>query len=455
MNETNQLLTEYREKGSEAAFGELVSRYIGLVYSSALRLAGGDVHLAEDISQNVFIDLARNAPKLSRESTLGGWLHRDTCFVASKILRTERRRAAREREAALMNLTPDHSEGNLRAIAPVLDDAINNLDSEDRSVILLRFFEQHDFRSIGAAIGSNEDAARMRVNRALQKLQLMLKRQGVAMSAAALGTALTVDAVSAAPVGLGVKIASAALVTGVKTGAATTAIKIMAITKTQSAIAGAVVAIAIATPLFLVHDAEIKSRAAQEIAAAHIQAATMADDNAALSNSLAATQAALDKRGQELARLRSTAQAANKKAKPASNKRAAASTPTPATPDPDKPQEPYWAPHGRDSRNLVTMLILYANEHHGQLPQNVEDLGAYSKGYELTGTNQFEIVYQGSLDAIKDRDETIIVRETQALRAPDGKWAKVYGFANGTAQLHEEINGDFSAYEKEHGLAAR
>src|SRR5690349_15495278 len=103
MNETNQLLADYAKKGSERAFGELVSRYIGLVYSSALRLAGGDAHLAEDISQNVFIDLARNAPKLSRESTLGGWLHRDTCFVASKILRTERRRAAREREAALMN----------------------------------------------------------------------------------------------------------------------------------------------------------------------------------------------------------------------------------------------------------------------------------------------------------------------------------------------------------------
>ena len=142
---------------------------------------------------------------------LGGWLHRDTCFVAGKILRTERRRAAREREAALMNSTPDHSEANLRSIAPVLDDAINNLDAEDRTAILLRFFEQHDFRTIGAALGSNEDAARMRVNRALQKLHLTLKRQGVSMSAAALGTALAAEAVSAAPVGSRqIKVASAA-----------------------------------------------------------------------------------------------------------------------------------------------------------------------------------------------------------------------------------------------------
>jgi hypothetical protein len=82
MSETSQLLAEYVDNGSETAFRELVSRYIGLVYSSALRMAGGDAHLAEDICQTVFIDLARNASKLSRDSALGGWLHRNACFVA-------------------------------------------------------------------------------------------------------------------------------------------------------------------------------------------------------------------------------------------------------------------------------------------------------------------------------------------------------------------------------------
>src|SRR5262249_35008745 len=109
MTESQQLLADYAATGSESAFRELLSRYVNLVYSTALRRVDGDTHAAEDITQTVFFDLSRNARKLSRESLLGGWLHRHTCFVAAKSRRGERRRQAREREAALMNATPDHS----------------------------------------------------------------------------------------------------------------------------------------------------------------------------------------------------------------------------------------------------------------------------------------------------------------------------------------------------------
>lgn len=146
MTETQQLLADYGKTGSEEAFRELVSRYVDLVYSAAIRLVNGDTHLAEDVTQTVFADLARTARKLSRESMLGGWLHRHTCFVASNVMRSERRRLARERQAVEMNASEDHSAGNFALIAPVLDEAVNQLGAEDRTAIMLRYFEQKDFR---------------------------------------------------------------------------------------------------------------------------------------------------------------------------------------------------------------------------------------------------------------------------------------------------------------------
>ena len=158
MTDTQTLLAEYTRTGSEAAFQELVARYIGLVHSAAVRLVDGDAHLTQDVTQTVFVDLARMARKLSSGVMLGGWLHRHTCFVASKTMRSERRRKRREREATQMNDQPDHRD--LSLITPVLDDAINQLHPLDRTAILLRFFEQRDLRSVGEAIGSSEDGAR-------------------------------------------------------------------------------------------------------------------------------------------------------------------------------------------------------------------------------------------------------------------------------------------------------
>ena len=190
MTGSQQLLADYVRNGSQEAFRELVTRYIALVYSTAIRLVGGDTHLAEDVAQTVFVDLARKARSLPANVMLGGWLHRDTCFVAAKILRSERRRRSRERRAVEMNSLQYHSESALAQAGPVLDEAINRLGTQDRTAILLRFFEQRDFRSVGEVLGSNEDAARMRVNRALEKLRSVLKRRGVTLSITALGAAL-------------------------------------------------------------------------------------------------------------------------------------------------------------------------------------------------------------------------------------------------------------------------
>ena len=265
MTESQQLLAEYAATGSEAAFRELVTRYVDLVHSVAVRVLNGDTHLAEDVTQTVFADLARTARTLSREVMLGGWLHRHTCFVASKILRGERRRLARERQAVEMNALEDHSAANLALVAPILDDAINQLGAEDRTAILLRYFEQHDFAAVGAALGSNEDAARKRVGRALQKLELLLKRRGVTLSATALAATLATQAVTAAPAGMAISISSVALAGAASSGGVTlTIIKIMSMTKLKIAIVGVIVVAGVSIPLVMHQQSQNKLHAANE-----------------------------------------------------------------------------------------------------------------------------------------------------------------------------------------------
>jgi RNA polymerase sigma factor (sigma-70 family) len=206
MSATQALLSEYANGGSEKAFRELVSSYVDFVFSTALRIVGGDRPLAEDVTQTVFTDLARKAALLPQDVQLGGWLHRHTCFVARKTLRRERRRIAREKQAVEMHNAEDYTEANLAQVALVLDEAINDLSGEDRSAIVLRFFEGLDYRSIGEAIGSSEDAARMRVSRAVDKVGSLLKRRGIVLTAAGISFVLSGKLASAAPTGLATRI---------------------------------------------------------------------------------------------------------------------------------------------------------------------------------------------------------------------------------------------------------
>ena len=289
MTDGQQFLAEYAETQSEAAFRELVTRYVDLVYSAAVRLVNGDIHLAEDVTQTVFVDLARMARSLSRDVMLGGWLHRHTCFVASKTMRGDRRRRERERQAVEMNSLEDHSAANLALVAPILDDAINQLSAEDRAAILLRYFEQRDLRSVGEELGSNEDAARKRVDRALDKLELLLKRRGVAFSATALAATLATQAVTAAPVGLAVSISTVALAgTAAGTGTTLTILKIMSMTKLKVAIISAVVVAGVTIPLVMHHQSQTKLREANESMQKQTeQSRLLAEENERLSNRLA------------------------------------------------------------------------------------------------------------------------------------------------------------------------
>jgi RNA polymerase sigma factor (sigma-70 family) len=261
MTDSRTLLADYAHKGSEAAFRELVNRYLDLVYSAAVRLTGGDTHQAEDVAQIVFADLARVARRLSAEVMLGGWLHRRTCHVAATIMRGKRRRETRERQAADMNALPDHSEASFARIAPALDEAINQLSAADRMAILLRFFEHKDFRAIGCALGSNEDAAQKRVSRALEKLHSHLKHHGVSLSATAVAAVLADQVVTAAPTGLAIAISSAALASAAGgSGTTLTLFKLITMSKLKFGIISVIVAAIVATPLINQYQALAKLR---------------------------------------------------------------------------------------------------------------------------------------------------------------------------------------------------
>lgn len=271
----SELLRRYAEEKSEAAFAELVQRHLGLVYSAALRQVGGDAHHAQDVAQTVFTTLARNAAAVARHPVLIGWLYTTTQHVAAKIRRAEGRRHAREHQAHLMHelTSPDSPAVEWEQLRPVLDDAMRELSDRDREAVLLRFFAQRPFAEIGATLHLSEDAARMRVERALDKLHALLAKRGIDSTATALGLALAQGGVVAAPAGLASVVAGAALSGAAMGGGVATAGLFAFMSTNYMAPASAMMAAAIAVgaAAYSVQQSHVTDR---ELAAAENRRAT-------------------------------------------------------------------------------------------------------------------------------------------------------------------------------------
>jgi RNA polymerase sigma factor (sigma-70 family) len=244
-----ELLRDYAERGSERAFTELVHRHVDFVYSTALRLVQ-ESQLAEDVTQSVFIKLARKAGSLREGIVVTGWLYRTTQFAAQTALRSDWRRRKRESLAMQCTELNGDSQSVWKEVAPMLEQAMAQLRQADEDAVLLRFFAGKSLREVGEALGISDDAAQKRVNRALEKMRAYFAAHGVAAPVGVIAPVIAAYAVQTAPVGLASNLVVSI---GGATGVGTTTLKVLAFSKLKTAVACALVtALTLFTGIFVV-----------------------------------------------------------------------------------------------------------------------------------------------------------------------------------------------------------
>ena len=464
-----ELLRRYAGTHSEEAFAELVQRHVNLVYSAALRQVNGDAHLAQDVAQAVFTDLARKAGSLVRRETLTGWLYTSAHFAAAKAVRAENRRRDREEifmREPISESAPDpgcaggfaEARPDWNKLRPVLDEAMHELKEADREAILLRYFENRQFAEIGEKFGLNENAARMRVERALEKLRAVFLRRGIAATTA-LASVISANAVQIAPAGLAATLTSASLA-GAGTGTLTL-LKLMTMTKLKLGLSALVVAGA-TTALVVQHQTQEKLHAENE--SLQQQIAQLKTNNESLSNRLAAAGGskslsddqmnellklrgevgALKRQVGELGKIREENQQLQRQVTSGQNQTVQ------MTPDDLFKLQRI---HTEDALKQVGIaMLLYALDHHGEFPTNFiqilkDELGGATNFPGNVPLNAFELVNVGA--ANQHYPQMIMLREKVARKMPNGEWEREYGLADGSVQMQYSQDGNFDAYEQQ------
>jgi RNA polymerase sigma factor (sigma-70 family) len=458
MTESQRLLADYVTNGSEGAFRELVTRYTDLVYSTAIRLVGGDSQLAQEVCQTVFINLARKAQTISGEVMIGGWLHRHTRFVAATLMRGERRRQSRERQAAEMNALRNETGCNLAWVSLQVDEAIDTLATEDRTALILRFFEQADLHSVGVALGISENAARMRVTRALEKLHSILRSRGATLSLTALAAALGAEAVTAAPAGLAASLAATALAGGIASATTLTFIKTMGMAKLKFGILGALAVMAVATPLAVQRQSLTKLREENQSLRQQLEEQLVNERNQLTNTqSIVAQPVEQDHLG-ELLRLRGEVGLLKRQLAEAATaaERSAKTSQVQLKDDPQEREKQLAMARLNFPKYWMTAFFEYAHQNQDQCPTNFDQAFSFLPDRAREQTNlapdQFEIAYQGSLKDLTNGARVIVIRERQAMMW-NGGWTRAYGFADGHSELHTAADGDFGPWEAQHLVA--
>jgi RNA polymerase sigma factor (sigma-70 family) len=245
-----ELLREFTGDQSQDAFTALVHRHLDLVYSAALRQVRSP-QLAEEVTQSVFTDLARNASKLKPHTVLTAWLYEVTRRTAINVVRGEARRQLREKIATQMNAI-NAGPSDWAQIEPLLDEAMHALDDADRTAVLLRYFENRSLREVGQTLGTSDDAAQKRVSRALERLRAFFSKRGVTVGASGLAVVISAHAVQATPLGLNSAVIAAASLAGVGASTATAIVAANTITMTtmQKTLIAATLAAALGTGVY-------------------------------------------------------------------------------------------------------------------------------------------------------------------------------------------------------------
>ena len=387
-----ELVGDYARLNSEAAFAELVQRHINLAYSAALRHVGNAAH-AEEITQAVFIILARKAASLRPDCILEGWLHETTRLTALSFLRGERRRQFREQEAYMLSTLQETNDASTwNQLAPMLDEAVSRLAKKDRDAVMLRFFKDKNLREVAAALNVNEAAAQRRVLRAVEKLRRFFTNRGVALSSVAIAGAISANSVQAAPVALAKSVTAVAIAKGAAASGSTLtlikgALKIMAWTKAKiTVVAGVVLILAAGTTTMIVKNSSHHPRVKLQWTPAE-KASFEAETSKLVNQAKMATLA----------------------------------------------------------------CFMFAGDHRNQLPANFAQLNAQRQETKLLDAD-WKFVAGGDKDSFANPDKTIYFLEKEPRQSPDGKFIKVYATVNGRVFLVTSPDEDFTAAEKERGF---
>jgi RNA polymerase sigma factor (sigma-70 family) len=485
-----ELLDQLRRDRSEAAFTELVRRHIDLVHSAALRQLG-DADAARDLTQQVFIELARQAGRLRPEIILTGWLYRTTRHLCLETLRRDRRRREREHTAAaqLMN---DATANPWEQVAPALEPAMDELGETDRQAILLRYFENRSLREVGTALGLGEDAAQKRVSRALDRLREIFSQRGVSLSATVLAGSLSAGAVQAAPAGLAVTISTAALggaavatVTTLATEGASTAMNLINL-KTAAAILGAAAVTGTATYVVQEREAEQLRTENTTLNQTHAKLASDQQESLEMIQLRDEQIERLRRDVADLPRLRGEVDGLRRRLGGLEHEMAALETenarlrkqhsPT-AEPVPAEVlrqhQEAYLrqTEEKRNSlRSLGLMYRLFANDNPGKAPPRairdlIQLLGEdsspvrklFESGFSYASIDQYDVLYPEHFPLFDTDDaetrihELPLLRERNSVATPDGKWSRIYLFGDGSPEvITMDSVEELAAWEKRH-----
>lgn len=461
MNESQQLLRAYAVEGSDRAFTELVIRYAGLVHGTAARLTTSHPELTEDVVQDVFIRLAKKARSLPLDTQLGGWLHKQTCHLAANMLRSERRRRSRELNALEMKTQAQESRERLDRAAAHLDDAILTLRLEDQQAVFLRFFEELDFRAVGDSLGCQEDAARMRVNRALEKLRGILTARGHAVSTAGIGAMLTAS-LTAAPSGLALRAAEAALAAAAaQAGISTGLLKLIPMTSMKSVLVGTVVVLATTLPWYFHHRAESRLRQENQSLREEMRGlsgklsdATRTPFNPAPSLALSPEQ------HRELLRLRGEVGLLRHELQRSTNRSIASHESKPGVQESSQdeltPEQEKDVTKLKDAHELLIQLLTHAQRDHGRLPAEADQPAALrdlqEPGSGVSPGNRFELVFKGVIESVSNPAQTLLIRESEPWQSADRNyWRRTYGFVDGHSEIHREPTLEaLQAWEEKH-----
>ena len=478
MNELTdqQLLRNYSGQRSEAAFAELVRRHVDLVHSAAVRMVY-DAHLAEDVTQGAFLALAQNARQLVERPVLSGWLHRTAQNLASKAVRSEVRRRAREQEAAAMNeLLSAEPDAAWEYIAPHLDAALSELSEPDRDAVLLRYFERKSAREMAQTLGISDDAAQRRVSRAVERLRESFTKRGISAGASGLAAIISANAVQAAPVGLTATISTAVALAGtltVTTLATQSTLTTMNWISAKSIAAIVASALVAGTGTYLVQQRETNQLRTENQNLSEAQRQLSDAREAALTTATNSTDETerLQKEKSELLRLRGEVgllrrqlkeledmREMNRELQAALEQVTSAAKQNPSDANTELLRQVTMAKLD-EAKMRVLGLLMYVNDNHDHFPTEFNQVSKYWGNADdaltkdmLMNTNQFEIVVHGSVMSITNPASVIAIREKEAIQI-NGKWFKTYGYVDGHSEFLSEPQGGFEAWEKARMIA--